>query len=296
MTLRAIQEHARRRPEQEFLLNRLYGARVSPYFTVVCLRLGLSPDGVTVLGAAFGVVAFVLLLLPLGWWSLLAVAALQVGYILDFSDGQVARHTGRSSAAGAYLDRLTHFYVPVAAVLAMAASLAWSTDTFGYLVLGAMAALELASFAFSGKEHVLVAMQRVSPSLGSTAAFQAALFDDARPSDVVAAAGQARPTEQTGIGGRRRGPSLRSVIGELLIYPGAAHLLTLAVVVDYLVWRDAIVGARGIVLVVWAALLLVHVPIAVRRNHAVILAVEAKTATETARPRPVPDLEPGPGG
>jgi phosphatidylglycerophosphate synthase len=149
VTLAAVQELARKRPEQEFLLNRLYGAHVSPWFTIVCLRLGLSPDQVTVLGAAAGALGVGLLFLPLGPWSVVAVVALQVGYILDFSDGQVARMTGRTSNAGAYLDWLTHFYVPVGAVLAMAASLAWSSGVFAYLVLGVLAALELAAFAYS---------------------------------------------------------------------------------------------------------------------------------------------------
>ena len=42
VTLAQVRDLARRRPEHEFLLNRLYGAHISPYFTVVCLKLGLS--------------------------------------------------------------------------------------------------------------------------------------------------------------------------------------------------------------------------------------------------------------
>ena len=166
MSLRAVRELARKRPEQEFFLNRLYGAHVSPFFTVLCLRLGLSPDQVTIVGAAFGAFGVAMLFLPLGWWTLAGVIALQVGYVLDFSDGQVARLTGRTSAAGSYLDWLTHFYIPVGAALAVAASLAWATGAFAYLVLGALAALELGSFAFSCKEHILVSIQRGDPVLG----------------------------------------------------------------------------------------------------------------------------------
>ena len=118
MSLADVRRLARKRPEQEFFLNRLYGAHVSPFFTVLCLRLGLTPDQVTIVGAAFGAAGIALLFLPLGWWSILGVLAIQVGYVLDFSDGQVARLTGRTSAAGSYLDWLTHFYIPVGAALA----------------------------------------------------------------------------------------------------------------------------------------------------------------------------------
>jgi hypothetical protein len=282
MTLRAVRELARKRPEQEFFLNRLYGAHVSPYFTVVCLRLGLTPDQVTIVGAAFGAFGVAMLFLPLGWWTLAGVIALQVGYVLDFSDGQVARLTGRTSAAGSYLDWLTHFYIPVGAALAVAASLAWATGAFAYLVLGALAALELGSFAFSCKEHILVSIQRGDPRLGGTAAFHAALADDARPADVATAPdGPAAAAASGGIGGRRHAPTFRSVIGELLIYPGAAHLLTVAVVVD-LMLGPQLVGARAVVLAAWAALLFVHAPLAIRRNHRLIQAVEARAAQSRA--------------
>ena len=284
MSLRAVRELARKRPEQEFFLNRLYGAHVSPFFTVVCLRLGLSPDQVTIVGAAFGAFGVAMLFLPLGWWTLAGVIALQVGYVLDFSDGQVARLTGRTSAAGSYLDWLTHFYIPVGAALAVAASLAWATAAFVYLVLGALAALELGSFAFSCKEHILVSIQRQDPVLGGTAAFHAALADDARPGDVAEAPdGPAAPAASGGIGGRRHAPTLRSVIGELLIYPGAAHLLTVAVVIDLVLGLgQQPIGARAVVLAAWAALLFVHAPLAIRRNHRLIQAVEARAGRPPA--------------
>ncbi|MCI0346685.1 MAG: CDP-alcohol phosphatidyltransferase family protein, partial [Chloroflexi bacterium] len=140
MTLRAVRELARKRPEREFVMNRLYGAHVSPFFTVVCLKLGLSPDQVTLVGAAFGALGIGLLFLPVGPSSVVAVIALQVGYILDFSDGQVARLTGRTSVAGAYLDWLTHFYIPVGAALATTASLVASGAPIWILALGSAAA------------------------------------------------------------------------------------------------------------------------------------------------------------
>ncbi len=276
MTLREVQELGNKRPDQEFVLNRFYGRIVSPYLTVLCLRLGFSPDQVTLLGGAFGAAGIALLFLPLGWWSAVAVACLQVGYILDFSDGQVARLTGRTSDAGSYLDRLTHLYVPVGAAFATASSLAWSSESFIVLVLGAMAALELAAFAFAGKEHILIAMLRDDPELGRSREFQVALYDDARPTDVLAADGEAGSIVRAGIPGRRHGPSIRSIIGELLIYPGAAHLLTVAVVLDLAVRDGLPVPARAGLLAAWAVLLVVHVPIAVLRNHRLIRAVESR--------------------
>ena len=285
MTLSSVRDLARRRPEQEFFLNRLYGVHLSPFLTVVCLRLGLSPDQVTIIGGAFGAAGVGLLLLPLGIWSVLAVVALQLGYLFDFSDGQVARLTNTTSMAGGYLDWLTHFYIPVGAVLALAASVAWSTGAYVLLALGILAALELASFAFSCREHILVAIARQDPSLSATAPFHAALADDTRPSDVLTAPdGPAKPLDTGGIRGRRHRPTWRSIVGELLIYPGAVHLLSLAVLADVLIESTSLAASspippfRALVLAAWAALLFVHAPMAIRRGHAVIAAVELRAA------------------
>lgn len=282
MSLRDVRALARKRPEQEFVLNRIYGAHVSPFVTVVCLRLGLSPDQVTLLGGASGAAGVALLFLPLGWWSLVGILLLQVGYVLDFSDGQVARMTGRTSVAGSYLDWLTHFYIPVAMALAAATSVAGASGSHFWIVVGTLAGLELAAFVFSCKEHVLVAMQRDDPGLGSTAAFHAALRDDARPADVTtAAAGAVPPT--SGIPGRGHGPTVRSIIGELLIYPGSVHLMTLAVVTDLAFQATGVPPpwiARGALLCLWAVLLPVHVIATGRRNHRLISAVERRRRTE----------------
>lgn len=291
VTLARVREISRRRNEHEFFLNTLYGSVISPYFTVICLRLGLSPDQVTIVGGAFGAFGVALLFLPLGWWSVVAVVALQLGYVLDFADGQVARLTGTSSRAGAYLDWLTHFYIPVAAVLALAASVAWSTGFYPLLVMGMLAALELAAFAFSCREHVLVALARQDPSTATTAAFHAALADDARPGDVLdAPVGPARPMEFSGISGRQHGRTWRSIVGEVLIYPGAIHLLSLGVLVDLVVGSVApSVGAglppvRALLLGAWGLLLFVHAPMAIRRGHGVLVAVERRAAAAAASP------------
>ena len=237
--------------------------------------MGLSPDQVTIVGGAFGIAAISLMFLPVGWWSLVAVLAAQLGYVLDFSDGQVARVTGRSTTAGAYLDWLTHLYVPVGAVLATASSVAWATGWYPWLVFGTAAALELAIIPFSAKEHLLVAFQRRHPDISGWAPFHAALADDAKPVDVERAPDEpARPLPPGGISGRAHGHSLRSVLGELLIYPGAIHLLSVATIVDFAAADRLAVPARGLLLTGWAALLLVHAAIAIRRNHALITAIE----------------------
>src|SRR4051794_11963297 len=66
------------------------------------LRLGISPDLVTVLGTV-GVVLAALICFPQGWlWQ--GVLVVTVFVLSDMLDGQMAKVSGRTSAWGAFLD------------------------------------------------------------------------------------------------------------------------------------------------------------------------------------------------
>lgn len=200
------------------MLARYYGTIISPYLTWICLRLGLSADQVTIVGGAIGAVGAALLFPALGPWTAVGVISLQVAYILDFSEGQVARMRGTTLMAGGYLDWLTHLDVPPAAALASSASVAIAVGQPWPFVLGIAAALELAPLAFQAKEHILVAMARTDPARGRSVFFFAALNDDARSNDVEQTPdGAPAPLRAAGIAGRDRCPSVRFIAGEGLI-------------------------------------------------------------------------------
>ncbi len=67
----------------------------------LCLRLGVSPDAITIVSTLVAGAAAVLI--GFGWLSLGGWVFL-FGSSFDFIDGRVARATGRSSRAGAFLD------------------------------------------------------------------------------------------------------------------------------------------------------------------------------------------------
>ncbi|MFH1475121.1 MAG: CDP-alcohol phosphatidyltransferase family protein [Chloroflexota bacterium] len=64
-------------------------------------RLGLTPDGLTIIG--FGITAIGALLLGLGLWLAGGIVVF-VGAVFDMFDGALARATGRESRLGAFLD------------------------------------------------------------------------------------------------------------------------------------------------------------------------------------------------
>jgi phosphatidylglycerophosphate synthase len=72
------------------------------------VRVGLSANGVTVVSAALSAAAMAVLVgLEPAWWVGVVVAVLlALGFAFDSADGQVARMTGTSSAAGEWLDHV----------------------------------------------------------------------------------------------------------------------------------------------------------------------------------------------
>ncbi|MBW1604172.1 CDP-alcohol phosphatidyltransferase family protein [Streptomyces sp. JJ66] len=81
---------------------RAFFTRVLTPFAALLLRLGVSPDAVTLVGTA-GVVAGALVFFPLGefFWG---VVTITLFVFSDLVDGNMARQLGRSSRWGAFLD------------------------------------------------------------------------------------------------------------------------------------------------------------------------------------------------
>ena len=75
------------------------------------------------------------------WPLLIGVLLLQLSFVLDYSDGEIARYQGRRGAAtnagGAYLDWIGHYYVPATMIAALAYG-AFSVNGHEWLLLAAL--------------------------------------------------------------------------------------------------------------------------------------------------------------
>lgn len=91
-------------PAYSIYVNRKAGR----YLAAGAYKVGLTPNMVTGISALFTFSGIaMLLLLPLEWWSGVAVwLALAIGYAFDSADGQVARLRGGGSANGEWLDHV----------------------------------------------------------------------------------------------------------------------------------------------------------------------------------------------
>ncbi|MDP4506696.1 CDP-alcohol phosphatidyltransferase family protein [Nonomuraea turcica] len=118
----------------------LYMRRLSIYVTWLMTKTPVTPNQLTWLMTFAGIAAGVVLALP-GLWAVVAAALLvQVYLLLDCSDGELARWTGKTSLVGVYLDRVGAYFTEAALLV----GLGWRASAVmpdWYTVLGVAAAL-----------------------------------------------------------------------------------------------------------------------------------------------------------
>jgi phosphatidylglycerophosphate synthase len=125
---------------------RLVMRRVSPPITYAIVRwTGLSADAITGLAIISGVGAAGLLLLPRAPAYVGAAALLQLAYLFDTVDGEVARVRGTASRRGTYLDLIGHIFQNQALYAAASVVLLRAADWAPWAVAISFAGLALAS-------------------------------------------------------------------------------------------------------------------------------------------------------
>jgi CDP-diacylglycerol--glycerol-3-phosphate 3-phosphatidyltransferase/CDP-diacylglycerol--inositol 3-phosphatidyltransferase len=108
------------------------GVMLAPFINLF-IRLGVSPDAITVVGTV-GVSAGALAFFPQGllWQGVLVVTAFVFS---DLVDGAMARKLGRTSSFGAFLDSTLDRVADAAIFGGMALYFAWQTEDRLYLVV-----------------------------------------------------------------------------------------------------------------------------------------------------------------
>jgi len=105
---RSIRRDFQVHPALETMLIDYYAKLFSPFLTLVCLRFRIIPNIITVfmmISGVLGAVCFALPWMPLKVCGLLLI---HIWYILDCSDGEVARITQRFSKFGKEIDFTAH--------------------------------------------------------------------------------------------------------------------------------------------------------------------------------------------
>ena len=107
------------RSSAEHWAGRLYMRRVSPHVTRALIHTPVTPNAVTWLMTASGLVAALVLTLPGLAAALGAALLIQLQLLLDCVDGELARWQEKRSPAGVYLDQVAHTLTEAALPIAL---------------------------------------------------------------------------------------------------------------------------------------------------------------------------------
>ena len=89
------------------LYRRIFVRKISIYFTAVFLRLNISANTVSILKGVLACSGAVMFAFGRPLWYLLSALLLQLSFILDACDGEVARYMGTNATAGGeFLDKI----------------------------------------------------------------------------------------------------------------------------------------------------------------------------------------------
>ncbi|GIH74454.1 CDP-alcohol phosphatidyltransferase family protein [Planobispora longispora] len=97
----------------------LYMRKLSIYVTWFLAKTPITPNQTTWLMILCGLAAGGVMALPGLWAAVGAALLIQVYLLLDCSDGELARWTGRTSITGVYLDRVGHYFAEAALLIGL---------------------------------------------------------------------------------------------------------------------------------------------------------------------------------
>jgi phosphatidylglycerophosphate synthase len=118
---------------------------VSIYVSVILAKTGISANQITFLWILLGLVGVVALAAPSYVVRLAGAILIEISYLFDYVDGEVARLQHRSSKRGVFLDLAGHGLIKTAIFLAIGYQVVLVTGRFEYLILAALACVGIAN-------------------------------------------------------------------------------------------------------------------------------------------------------
>ena len=178
MSLRELREklQAPRRP-YDTLYGRVVMRFFSIYLTALFARLGLRPVFATTLSLAAGLFG-VWRAFHFDWLG--GLLLLNLWYLLDHVDGELARHYRAASASGLFYDTILNAIVPPLAFAALGSSLGAASGESGWLYVGFAAAYASVMLLVIPYCEATVILQSGGPRAGAPPPVRAASPDAAR--------------------------------------------------------------------------------------------------------------------
>lgn len=202
--------------------------KVSIYFTWILLYTPLTANQATFIQAVLGIAGSTLLAFGGYKWSILALILIQLGYIFDCVDGEIARYRKKSSINGIFIDSLNHAVVIPSIFLGLSIFSYYLVNETWVLFVGAVLVIVSANPVKKGMLSTMFYMleRRENPKYKLENMVQDTELDQ-----------ESRVRTEQVITPKKK--SLKSIIAaiakDISEYPTSMNIITLTVIADLLI-------------------------------------------------------------
>ncbi|MAG20433.1 hypothetical protein CL618_03300 [archaeon] len=131
-----IKQIRKTQPKSANNLDKYFHRFISAYTTKFFLSLNLTGNQVTIIWILTGIISSLFFLKGSYFLSLIGALILLLSFILNFSDGEVARYNKQTSVNGFYLDCVGHFIVTTTVITAISFALFYKFSSLIFLIFG----------------------------------------------------------------------------------------------------------------------------------------------------------------
>lgn len=135
--------------------SRLFSGKISPYLAAACVPTSITPNHLTLAMIPSGIIGGLIAMNGTYLSFFIGGLFFVLLNVLDAADGELARHSGKTSDFGDYLDRVAHYATNSAAALGVGVGLYFLTGQMS--VLYVMVALEISLLLDEAVRDLLMA-------------------------------------------------------------------------------------------------------------------------------------------
>lgn len=125
----------------ELWYSRVFGRKVSIYFTWLLLKLGLTPNQSTFLSFVLGTLGLCFFASSNITYIIFGFTLFHLYIIIDSSDGEMARYLDMKSDMGAFYDKLLHYLMKIGIIIVISLQIFNSTADIRVIIFGLVVAL-----------------------------------------------------------------------------------------------------------------------------------------------------------
>lgn len=125
----------------ELWYSRIFGRKISVYFTWILLSMGMTPNQSTLLSFLLGIVGLYFFSFKEFAFTIIGFVFFHLYIIIDSSDGEMARFLDMKSEIGAFYDKLLHYLMKIGIIIVISLQIYNRVEQAEIIILGLVVAI-----------------------------------------------------------------------------------------------------------------------------------------------------------